>query len=314
MSHAALYRFGIVGLLTLGLAAARTTVRTDRREAAPPVTLRIVLDSNFGDAVARQFERSIPNARVSRLQLVGSGATVSAIEDGTADIGFVLADVAYLAYEHAAAARAHRESRIRAIAALEPVAMHVLVRDGVRATGVQDLVGLRVGAGTALSSQPLLANLLFRAYGLGLGVIQPDRRSDLLRGVDATIAVGYYPLATVDETIRHGAYLIPIDGPAAVRLRHEYPFVRPVTIPAQTYPLQHDDVATLGVQRLLVTSSAVDEAVAHDLTRVFIESLAQLSMSLSTSIRLTNLELASASPIPLHDGAARYYRERELMQ
>jgi len=59
-------------------------------------------------------------------------------------------------------------------------------------------------------------------------------------------------------------------------------------------------------------SGKLDESLAHDLTRVSIERLPQIAASLHTSIRLTNLEQASATPIPLHEGAAQYYREREL--
>jgi len=88
--------------------------------------------------------------------------------------------------------------------------------------------------------------------------------------------------------------------------------VRGVTIPADTYPGQVQDVATIGVDRLLIGSSGLDEGLAYDLTRVFIESLPLVSASLHTSFRLTNLDQASATPIPLHAGAARYYREREL--
>ena len=107
---------------------------------------------------------------------------------------------------------------------------------------------------------------------------------------------------------------VRIDGPFAAQVRHEYPFVRSVTIPAGTYPGQHRDIATIGVDRLLIGGSQLDEALVHDLTRVFIETLPLMASSLRTSIRLTNLEQASATPIPLHAGAARFYRERELMR
>jgi len=36
--------------------------------------------------------------------------------------------------------------------------------------------------------------------------------------------------------------------------------------------------------------------------------------SLVGSLRLMNLDQASATSIPLHDGAARYYREQELFR
>jgi TRAP transporter TAXI family solute receptor len=314
MSRRAQKRLVALGTLILGLAAVGDAGRLASSAPSTWVRLRIVFESNFADALARQFAARVPHLRIEPIAAVGSAATVAAVERGDADIGFVLADVAYLDYERAVRERRPSGSPIRAIAALGPVAMHVLVRSGLIATNVHDLVGLRVGGGTALSSQPLLTNLLFHAFGLGSGVIQPDRRGDLLQGLDATIVVGYYPLATVTETIRDGAYLIPIDGRAADELRQQYPFVRRVTIPANTYSGQEQEIATLGVPRLLIANSALDEALVHELTRVFIETLPQLASSLHSSIRLTNLEWASATPIPLHDGAAQYYRERELMQ
>jgi TRAP transporter TAXI family solute receptor len=278
----------------------------------PRATVRLVLDTNFGDALARQYERLLPNVRVEVVDAVGSVPTVAAIQRGDADLGFVFADVAYFGYVEAAQEAANPPFQVRGIASLEPVPFHLLVRAGVHANGPGDLGPYRVGIGTALSGQTLLARLLFDGYKLTRSVPQKDRRQDLLAGVDATFATSYYPAPTVTEAMKHGARLLPIDGAVAAQIRREYPFIRSVTIPGGTYPGQSDDVTTIGIGRLLIASRALDEDVAHDLTRVFIESLPTISSSIHTSFRLTNLEQASATPIPLHPGAARYYREREL--
>jgi TRAP-type uncharacterized transport system substrate-binding protein len=50
----------------------------------------------------------------------------------------------------------------------------------------------------------------------------------------------------------------------------------------------------------------------HDLTREFLEALPKIFSSLRASTRLMDLGQAAATPIPLHKGAAQYYREREL--
>jgi TRAP-type uncharacterized transport system substrate-binding protein len=55
------------------------------------------------------------------------------------------------------------------------------------------------------------------------------------------------------------------------------------------------------------------EAVAYDVTRAIFEALPGLTESMR-SPGLLDLEQAAATPIPLHDGAARYFRERELLR
>jgi TRAP transporter TAXI family solute receptor len=314
MTGAATTRLAALAAVLLALASPGEVRHRLSDVSSQKTSPRLVPDTTFGDALAQQYERLLPNVRIELVHAIGSAATVNAIQRGDADLGFALADVAYFGY-----LRAHQQDRtaaieLRGIAALQLAPMYLLARAGLHVKTVRDVAGYRVGVGTALAGQSMLAGLLFRAYGLGHEWVQPDRRIDLLAGVDATFATAYYPAATVTRPNSAGAHLIPIDGPIAAQLRREYPFVRSVTIPAGTYPGQTQDVVTLGVQRVLIGSTRLDERWAHDLTRAFIESLPLLSSSIHTSVRLTNLEQASATPIPLHFGAAQYYRERELMR
>ena len=311
-SAALIIRLAATVLLLLVVTTPGDASRQPPSEPAPAVRVRLILDTNFGDALARQLRSRLPNVRVDVVEAVGSVPTVAAIQRGDADLGFVFADVAYFGYVNVAQQKVDLPHQVRGIASLEPVPFHLLVREGVHAETATDLRHHRIGIGTALSGQTLLAGLLFNGYGLGSPVTQPGRRQDLLAGADATFATAYYPAGTVLEAMHHGARLLPIDGPVVAQIRREYPFVRSVTIPGGTYPGQDRDVATIGIGRLLIGSDAIDESLAHDVTRVFIESLPTISTSIHTSFRLTNLEQASATPIPLHAGAARYYREREL--
>ena len=57
----------------------------------------------------------------------------------------------------------------------------------------------------------------------------------------------------------------------------------------------------------------LDETLVYDLTRRFFEALPSLSSS-QGALRFMDLDQAPATPIPLHDGAARFYRERELLR
>ena len=83
------------------------------------------------------------------------------------------------------------------------------------------------------------------------------------------------------------------------------------SIPADTYPGQHERIHTIGVDTLLVCRSDLSEPLVHDLTKRLFDVLPTIAQR-QTSLRLMDIEQAPATPIPLHEGAARYYREREL--
>jgi TRAP transporter TAXI family solute receptor len=259
-----------------------------------------------------ELQRRLPEIDLQVIDAEGSIGVLSAIQGNKADIGFMLGDVAYFAYLRVAEEQPSGMKQLRGMAALQLVPIHLLVRPGLNIRDISDLRGYRVGAGTALSVQTRLADLLFRVFKLGSEVPQPGPRSELLTDVDAAFRTAYYPAPNVVQATEQGARLVPIDGPIVAQLQREYPFVQSLKIPAHTYPNQPEAVKTIGVDRLLVCRADLDEAIVHDLTRHFIEALPVLTASVRTSLRLTELELTPATTIPLHKGAAQYYREREL--
>jgi uncharacterized protein len=293
----------------------------DRTTASGRTVVRLVRDMTLSEPLALEYTRTLPGVEVRLVEAGGSVATVEAIQRREADLGFVLADVAYFAYVRLAEHPAPALSQLRGMAALQVTPMHLLIRQGLAPRAVGDLRGykVRLGVGAGTPGQALLADLVLRAFGLESEAVRRVLGAlDLIGGeladgtVDAAFATAYYPALSVLSATTRGAHLLPIDGPAVERLRHEYPFIRSVSIPAGTYPGQTDVVRTVGVDRLLVCRSDLDERLAHDLTKEFLAALPRLPSSLRTSLRLMDLDEAPATPIPLHKGAAQYYREWEL--
>ena len=77
-------------------------------------------------------------------------------------------------------------------------------------------------------------------------------------------------------------------------------------------PVRHP-VETLGAEWLLVCRSDLSEDLVYQLTRAFFEQLPALARDHGEAA-LIDPEQAPAAPIPLHAGAARYYREREVLR
>jgi TRAP transporter TAXI family solute receptor len=112
------------------------------------------------------------------------------------------------------------------------------------------------------------------------------------------------------DALRSGARLITIEGAPAERLGRQYPFLRMTVVPQDTYPGVRA-VQTIGVDSLLICRSTLDEEVVHRLTKALFEALPSFS---TPQRRFAELDQAPAAPIPLHEGAARYYREQELLR
>jgi TRAP transporter TAXI family solute receptor len=289
--------------------------------ASPRTVVRVTKNTSIGEVLAREYARGVPTAAFDTVDVVGSVAAVDAIQRGRADLGVAFADVAYEAHVRAAERAEPGLGELRGMAALQVAPVHLLARAGVRISGGSDLRGHRVATGEVSTGQERLADLIFRAYRLdgeaveGVSVAPNTVAKAISEGrVDAAFVTGYYPLASVSEAARHGARLVPLDGAPILALTREYPFLRRMVIPAHTYEDQTEVIRTLGVDRLLVCRSDLDDTLVYALTRRLFEALPRMPQFGRSSLRLMDLEQASATPIPLHAGAARYYRERELMR
>jgi TRAP transporter TAXI family solute receptor len=109
-----------------------------------------------------------------------------------------------------------------------------------------------------------------------------------------------------------GVFLVPIRRREVEQIRAHHPFLRPTSIPAGMYG-NEGEIETVGTDMLLACRNDLPDELVYWVTRTLFESLPDLAASYNL-LRQIDLQQISASPIPLHPGAARFYRERELFQ
>ena len=179
--------------------------------------------------------------------------------------------------------------------------------------GPQDLRGRRVGVGPEGSGTAVTASLILQAYGLSAHDFHTETigfqegATKLLNGeLDAMFDNAIIRSEALKRAAHGGARFVPIEGPAADRLRREYPFLRVTVIAPELYGTS---VRTIGVDGLLICRSDLDETLVYELTKQLFASLKSLGRG---ALRSMDVKQAPATPVPLHPGAARYYREREL--
>jgi uncharacterized protein len=312
--------------LALGLAIG---CRSPLEEAASPCVLVAAggpgsVGYTLAEALGELADHSGLGLCVAPTPTDGTAANFEALEQGVADFAIVRADETYTAYVEGTTLHPSPHGRLRGVAILYPSVLHLLVRSDSPAriwTDLQDAqVGLLVRA-KDVTPVVTYADLL-AAAGDGTPIIERRVRmyaSELTEAlgsgeIGGAFVLAAYPVTLVSDLARNaGIRLLGIESDTASRIRAEYPFFKPALVPAGTYPGQQEAVATIAVENLLVTREDVDEETVHRMIETLLGELPRLSQRHEAAGQV-DPDLAAATPIPLHPGAARYFRERELLR
>jgi len=302
-------------LRTIGAALVLSTAMTIAAcNAGPPVdpgTPRPIVRVSTTEEFVLSAFRNFPQFSVQLTDIGDSEKRLAAVQQGSVDVTVATADETYLAFNGLLPGRSQRMDKIRGIALLHSAAVHLLTgpaanpRRGLR--GMRVVLGNPVGANTALGERLIDSMGIDRSEVRGEFLPRNVAVERLLKGeVDAAILIGRPPQEPVVQALHGGARLLDIDGPEIDRLRLYYPLLGRTLIPQGTYPGQHGPVHTIGVDLLLVCRSDLDSKLVYELTRAYFEQSPE-------NVRYeTDPQRAPAVVIPLHPGAARYYREREV--
>jgi TRAP transporter TAXI family solute receptor len=279
-----------------------------------PPSRAVVLHTSAATATDLKDALSqLPDVTAQKVTPGGSSVTsLEYLQRGTTDVGIAMADVTYLAFAGQLDESPGAFDHLRGMAVMNLSTLHLIARAKSGVDSVDDLRGMRVALGPVGSATALLAQMLFRAYGVnpsqvrGERLAYPDAADQLVSGrLDAafmTQALQADPLMTA---AKGGAQLVDIAGPRVEELRARHPFLKRTLIPAHTYPNQEHAVHTVGVDLLLLCRADLDEDLVYRLLTAYFATR-------PGSVPPIDLDRAPATPIPLHAGAARYYRQREL--
>jgi hypothetical protein len=129
--------------------------------------------------------------------------------------------------------------------------------------------------------------------------------------LDAVFYRGNDPYPLIQEMmLTPGVSFIPISKDQIETIRRHHPFLHSTSVPAGIYG-NHPEIETVGGDMLFACRADLPEELVYWVTRTLFESLPELADSFPP-LRRIDPEHVQASPIPLHRGAARFYREREL--
>lgn len=274
---------------------------------------------SLGNAIARMLSSSVPGIRVFPQPSGASRANLALLESDQAQLAIVQSDVLHMSVKGLAGFR-RPKVEVRAIASLHVEHLHVVVDARSPIEDLTQLVGRRVSVGAAGSGTELDARLLLMELGIPYSRMRTDflgfseSAERLKRGeIDAFFAMGGIPLPAVAELSRSiPLRLLPIPEEVVARLRGRYPFVEEGTIPAGLYG-DHPEAKTISVRANLVCRADLGEDLVYSIARALWERIDEIRSAHPRTRDVRLSEALRGLGAPLHPGAARFYREKGML-
>jgi uncharacterized protein len=302
------------------LSASGCRAPAEKADSVPVVRMATVLGrvmNPFSEALAKVLPDHFP-ARIEVQTTKTSEDYVNLIETGQIDLAMIQTDVAYVAYTQGMGQPGRPQRKLRGVAVLYTTPVRLLATQASHIRDIMDLRRKRVFVGTGHNPAEFTVKMTLEGVGLSLADFDAKTMPNeavlpALRGgqLDAVFARGNDPSPTIQQMMRlPGVSFVPFTRDQIKKIRAHHPFLHSTSIPARMYG-DHPEIETIGVDMLLACRGDLPEELVYWITRTLFESLPTLVESL-TALRQIDLEHVQASPIPLHPGATRFYREREL--
>ncbi|WP_157019041.1 TAXI family TRAP transporter solute-binding subunit [Mesorhizobium xinjiangense] len=249
------------------------------------------------------------NASVANAQLLGRGEIESA---------FVAADILDAAFRGVNQFNEGALTNLRAIGALYPETVQLVVRADSGIETFEDLKGKSVSSGSPGSGQWQLLGDLLEAHGMKREDVSEDY-SSFAQSVDkikdgnlaASLITAGLPTSSVTDLANgHDIRIVPLNGPAIAKLQETQPYYANAVIAAGSYKGLDADVETLAVRAIWATHEEVPEEIIYAVTKALYENTETLGKVHPMGKQISLDKALESVSIPVHPGAEKYYAEK----
>ncbi|SFX54370.1 TAXI family TRAP transporter solute-binding subunit [Marinospirillum alkaliphilum] len=271
------------------------------------------IGGGLGEMIGRHIRGYTGVAEVTGASVENMGL----IHRQDSDLAIALADSVYQAYHGQGAFQGRQVRDVRALGSIYSNAVQLVTLADSGITSLQDLKGKRVSLGAPGSGTEVNARTLLESNGITLRDIRAQRlnfneTADALR--DGDIDAGFWSVGPPTSSILSLANsrniriisLTPQEIENAMKVE---PVFAPYTLRAGLYEGVNQPVQTVGIPNVLAVNAAMPDELAYQITKMLFEKVDELR-AIHSAANDTTVEFSlTSTPIPLHPGALRYYRE-----
>ena len=276
-----------------------------------------------GAAVSQVWTNNVEGVKCNTQTSTGSFQNCQDVSTGEVDVAVATSDVVLNAYNGTGKfADIGKLDNLRVIGAVYTSVLSGVALKSSGLTYIHDLLGKRVAVGPAASATE---NATLAAFGV-MGIDSSNTSLENLGLGDGADSVGD---GILDAAF--GFAGLPIGGQLNLAATKEIQVLDmtqeeidkvlagnaayiQTKIPAGTYTGQDNDANTFGVKCLIIVTADMDADLVYDLCKAMNEHTEELAAGNALLKDMTDPSfLCTQMPIPLHDGAQKYYSEQGLI-
>jgi uncharacterized protein len=272
----------------------------------------------YGNAFAEVMNAADPSIVIKTQNTNGSNENIPMLETGQLEIALVAGEPAYEAFM-GLGGRDKTNTKILTAIYSSP-GMFVVRADSPYKT-IQDLVGKPIAFGAKGSGLPILSRYILDGLGLkqdeDFKAIYLDRAGDGPAMVEDGRAaalwgagVGWPGFASVAKSAGGARFIAPDAGEIA-RIRAKHTFLKPLTVPAGSYPGQITAINSVGSWSFILVRANLPEGVTYQLAKTLHGVEGTFCKKLSQACETTAANTVAAAPSIdlIHPGVLKYFRE-----
>jgi TRAP transporter TAXI family solute receptor len=274
-----------------------------------------------GQSICRLVNRlEEANIKCNAPSTGGSVANINGIKAGELDMGVAQSDVQYQAYHGTGNFEGDAFEELRAVFRVHGEPLTLLARADSGIEELDDLEGKRVNIGNPGSGQRNTMEVVMEAKGWTMDSFALASQLDAAEqaaaladnNVDAMVYVVGHPNGSIQEaTTTVDARLIPLNDEDIEGIVEEYPYYSKSVIAGGLYKGNPDDIETFGVAATFVTTAETDDEIIYQTVKAVFDNFDRFKKLHPAFENLDQEEMVTSGlSAPLHEGAARYYREQ----
>jgi TRAP transporter TAXI family solute receptor len=206
---------------------------------------------------------------------------------------------------------------LRALMALHPEPVQIVVPAGSDIHSVEDLAGMRVSIGDVGSGVEANSIQILGVHGLTLDDIHVSNlgvgpSADAMRegSIDAFFFTAIAPTGAIMElAVRHDIRLVPIDDARIDMLIDNYDFYARAYLGPEHYEFLTEPVQTVTVHAQMVVHESMDEDIVYTIVRTIMDNRAAIAEGHRAGEYIEERHAVTYVSIPLHPGAIRFFQE-----
>ncbi len=316
-------RIGIIGLaigITIFLSGFCVAEATTRLSIATAGTAGTWYP--LGGAIANVISKNVKDTEATAYPSGASIENIRNLRKGQTDLVMLQPDVAYWAYtgtEQFAKDKPYKG--LRAIMAMYPIHEQIIVPYDSPIKSIADMKGKKIGVGAPGSGNEVMNRLILNEFGVNYNNCSPKYLSaaeqvEALKdgNVDAIMfGLGSPAPGVMDLQTQRKIRFIEIEPKMMKQINKKYPYYVPDDIPANTYKDQPRPIKVLAWMGVIAVSDQMSDKLVYDILKAFWDNKPAIDKIHVTYKEIT-LKNAPVVPLPLHNGAVKFYRERGVLK